>query len=229
MTQQYSSINHLILIIMMGCRQSYPERQFDTFIPMITGNIIVPFKHLPAAYLGLCWLCSFLFELPIDLSLLGCLLFSWVYMRLFMVTKAMSPSQIGDSTPAFALSTFFPERCAPWLDWLSKVTYKFFNMCKLIDGIQACIKKRQLAKAQQKAENRKKALKMLQREVSGKNDEEQVAEGWLCDEEEGQVRDVDDEDDDEESGKKSGKDPSKTDKANEATERKTSSNAEVAK
>lgn len=136
----------------------------------------MPFKALPAAYLGLCWLCAFLFELPIDFSLFGCLFFSWLYMRLFMVTKSTPPNQIGDSTPAFALSTFFPERCAPWLDWLTKVSYKVANMCKLVDGLQSCLKKRQIAKAKAKAENRKKALKMLQNEISKKDDEEEDEE-----------------------------------------------------
>jgi hypothetical protein len=96
LTIPYCSINHLIMIILMGCRQSYPERQLDTFIPFITGNVILSFKQLPIAYLGLCWVFAFLFELPIDLSLLSSLYFSWLYMRLFMVTKSTPPNQIGD-------------------------------------------------------------------------------------------------------------------------------------
>ena len=182
MNVPYCSINHLVLIILMGCRQSFPERQLDTFIPMITSNIVLPFKVLPVGYLLLCWVCAFLFEMPIDFSLLGCMFFSWLYMRLFMITKSMPPNQIGDSTPGFALSTFFPERCAPWLDWLAKVGYKAANMCKLIDALQSCLKKRQIAKAKAKAENRKKALKMLQNEISKKDEE--VADGWACDDDE---------------------------------------------
>ena len=99
----YCSINHLILIVLMGCRQSYPERQLDTFIPFITSNITLPFKHLPMAYMLLCWIFAFLFEIQIDWSLVGCFYFTWVYMRLFAVTKATPLNQIGDSTPAFAL------------------------------------------------------------------------------------------------------------------------------
>ena len=182
MNVPYCSINHLVLIILMGCRQSFPERQLDTFIPMVTSNIVLPFKVLPVGYLLLCWVCAFLFELPIDFSLLGCMFFSWLYMRLFMITKSMPPNQIGDSTPGFALSTFFPERCAPWLDWLAKVGYKAANMCKLIDALQSCLKKRQIANAKAKAENRKKALKMLQNEISKKDEE--VADGWACDDDE---------------------------------------------
>ena len=44
MAQSYCSINHLVVLILMGCRQGYPERQLDTFVPFITDNIIVPFK-----------------------------------------------------------------------------------------------------------------------------------------------------------------------------------------
>ena len=71
----------------MGCRQGYPERQLDTFVPFITDNIIVPFKQLPVFYVLLSWLCSFIFEMQMDFSLVGTLYFSWVYLRLFMSTK----------------------------------------------------------------------------------------------------------------------------------------------
>lgn len=113
MTAPYSSINHLILIVLMGCRQSFPERQLDTFIPFITSNITLPFKMLPVVYILLCWIFAFLFEIQIDFSLIGCFYFTWLYMRLFAVTKATPLEQIGDSTPAFALHTFFPEKVQP--------------------------------------------------------------------------------------------------------------------
>ena len=44
LAQPYCSINHLVLIVLMGCRQSYPERLLDTGIPFVTSNVIVPFK-----------------------------------------------------------------------------------------------------------------------------------------------------------------------------------------
>lgn len=145
----------------MGCRQSYPERQLDTFIPFLTGNIIMPFKQLPMVYMLLCWVFAFIFELNIDFSLFGCLYYSWVFMRLFMVTKSTPPNQIGDATPAFALSTFFPEKAKPWVEWICKVGYKVANMCRLVDAMQSCLKKRQIEKAKQKSQDRKKALEML--------------------------------------------------------------------
>lgn len=103
MAQSYCSINHLIIIILMGCRQSYPERQLDTGVPFITSNVVLPFKQLPVAYVFMCLLCAFIFELGMDFSLVGCLYFSWLFMRLFMVTKQTPPNQIGDSSNAFAL------------------------------------------------------------------------------------------------------------------------------
>jgi hypothetical protein len=137
----------------------------DTYIPFITKNIILPFKHLPVAYMVLCWISAFLFELQIDFSLLGSLYFSWLFMRLFLVTKVQSPSQIGDQTPGFALSQFFPERVQSTIDWLCELVYRLFNACKLVDCIQGCIKKRKVIQAKKKAENRKKALQMLKKEI----------------------------------------------------------------
>lgn len=86
----YCSINHLVIIVLMGCRQAFPERQLDTFVPFVTKNVILAFKHLPATYIVACWVCAFLFELPVDWSLLGSLYFAWVYMRLFMMTKTQA-------------------------------------------------------------------------------------------------------------------------------------------
>lgn len=131
----------------------------------MTSNIILPFKQLPVVYILLCWLGAFIFELPIDLSLFVCLYFAWLYIRLFMVTKSTPPNQIGDSTSAFALSTFFPEKAAPTIDWICKVVYKAANLCRVVDGLQAMLKKRHIAKAKAKAENRKKALEMLEQDI----------------------------------------------------------------
>ena len=154
----YCSINHLIVILLMGLRQSYPERILDTFVPFITGNILVPFSELPTAYVGLCWLCSFIFELPIDLSLCWSAYFSWLFLRLFMVTKGQAPGQVGDQSASFALVTFFPERAAPTVEWMGKVAFKFANLCKLIDAVQSCIISQKIKSAKAKAEDRKKAL-----------------------------------------------------------------------
>ena len=194
MAQSYCSINHLIIIILMGCRQSYPERQLDTGVPFITSNVVLPFKQLPVAYVFMCLLCAFVFELNMDFSLVGCLYFSWLFMRLFMVTKHTPPNQIGDSSNAFALQTFFPEKAQSTVDWLCRVTYKFANLCKLVDGIQACLKSRNIALAKAKAENRKKALKMLQNEIDKKEEDKDDEEADLEQSKSGNLDNTNDED-----------------------------------
>ena len=89
--QTYCSINNLVLIVLMGCRQSFPERHLDTLIPFITGNVTVLFKHLPQIYIGLSLVLAFLFEQDIDWTLLSSVYFIWLYMRLFMRNKASGP------------------------------------------------------------------------------------------------------------------------------------------
>ena len=170
MAQPYCSLNHLVILILMGCRQGYPERILDTGIPFITESIILPFKQLPTFYVFLCWLLAFVFEMSIDFSLFGTLYFSWLFLRFFMVNKQAAPNQVGDVTAAFALTTFFPERAQATVDWIGRVGHKFFNLCKLLDGIQACLRARNVAHAKSKAENRKKALEMLQDEIDKKEE-----------------------------------------------------------
>ena len=89
-----------------------------------------------------------------------------------MVTKQTPPNQIGDSTAAFALATFFPEKAQPWVEWICKICYKVGNMCKFVDAMQSCLKKRQIMNAKKKAEDRKKALEMLKSEINTKEDNE---------------------------------------------------------
>ena len=103
-------------------------------------------------------------------------------MRLFMVTKSTPPNQVGDSSASFALSTFFPEKAHPTIDWIAKVCYKAANLCKVVDACQSCIRSRQVANAKAKAENRKKALEMLQNEIDKKEDD--------CDDNSGDAADL---------------------------------------
>ena len=93
-------------------------------------------------------------------------------MRLFAVTKATPLNQIGDSTPAFALQTFFPEQMQPSIEKVAERTYSLFNACKLISMMQNCLKKKKVKRAAKKAESRKKALEMLDEEIQKKNAED---------------------------------------------------------
>ena len=89
-------------------------------------------------------------------------------MRLFSVTKATPLNQIGDSTPAFALPTFFPEQFQPPVEKVCERVYNLANMCGFIVMIQNCLKRKKIRRANKKAENRKKALEMLDEEIQKK-------------------------------------------------------------
>ena len=97
-------------------------------------------------------------------------------MRLFAVTKATPLNQIGDSTPAFALHSFFPEQAQPSIEKVAERTYNVFNACNLITMMQNCMKKKKVKRAAKKAESRKKALEMLDEEIQKKNTDETADE-----------------------------------------------------
>lgn len=40
----YTSINPVLLTILLGLREFYPERSFDTKIPFIVGNLKISYK-----------------------------------------------------------------------------------------------------------------------------------------------------------------------------------------
>ena len=90
-------------------------------------------------------------------------------MRLFAVTKATPLNQIGDSTPAFALPTFFPEQAQPSIEKICERTYNVFNACNCIVRFQNCLKIKKVKRAAKKAESRKKALEMLDEEIQKKS------------------------------------------------------------
>jgi hypothetical protein len=122
-----------VLVVLMGCSQAFPDRPFDTGIPFITKSVTLPFKHVPMAYLGICFTTAFLFEMAIDWSLLPGLWICWLLMRLVIRTRT-SPMSVGDSSPQFALHTFFPERMRPYLEYLSNLSFSVANSCRLISA-----------------------------------------------------------------------------------------------
>ena len=85
-------------------------------------------------------------------------------MRLFSVTKATPPNQIGDSTPGFALHTFLPEKVQSTIEAICEKTYNVANACSFITMMQNCLKTKNIVKAKKKAD-RKKALEMLDEEI----------------------------------------------------------------
>ena len=56
------------------------------------------------------------------------------------------------------------------------MAYKIANLCKAVDGIQACLRARNVAHAKSKSENRKKAMQMLQNEIDKKEEEKKEDE-----------------------------------------------------
>lgn len=43
-TSGYTSINPILVSILMGLRSLYPESELDTRIPFITGNLLISYK-----------------------------------------------------------------------------------------------------------------------------------------------------------------------------------------
>ena len=88
LNSSYNTLNHLVLIILHGCRQAYPERAFDTGIPFITKNVSWQFKWMPQLYLIACVVGAFIFEMDIDWNLFVSFFSIWFIMRFFSSTLA---------------------------------------------------------------------------------------------------------------------------------------------
>ena len=107
----YTSLIPLIVTLLMGLRQLYPNHSFDTRIPFITGPLLLPFSYLPQLYVLLMYVLWFVLEYPLlEFDLVRfplSLYFSWFYLRFFM-PNPRSPGEVGDASVHFALHTFFP-------------------------------------------------------------------------------------------------------------------------
>ena len=93
---------------------------------------------------------------------------------------------IGDATPAFALSTFFPERAKTTIEKICEITWKVYDSCGLVIKFTAVFKTMpsmpqlaqlpqipQLSKKNDKeksepTDQKKKALQMLEDEIKKK-------------------------------------------------------------
>lgn len=87
MDEGYTSINPILISILLGLRELYADLGFDTRIPFITGNLIVPFRMIPQLYIGLTFFIAFILELQYDFRIIFSLYFTWFYLRFFMKTK----------------------------------------------------------------------------------------------------------------------------------------------
>ena len=107
--------------------------EFDSGIPFISGNIVIPYCILPQVYVLGCLFFSFIFEQPFDLRILVDFYWIWLYLRFFMRTNFNDEVQIGDLSPEFAFTTFFPEKLHRTVEIASDICYAFFNMCGFVN------------------------------------------------------------------------------------------------
>lgn len=116
----------MVLTVIMGLRQLYPERSLDTKIPFITGPLLIPFQILPQLYLAGYYLTCFALELApstyYDLQMPFALYFSWFYLRFLMQGEV-----VGEPGAHFALQTFFPEAYRPKIAELSDSVFQTVN------------------------------------------------------------------------------------------------------
>ena len=87
------------------------KTDFDSGIPFISGNIVIPYAIMPQLYIITNIFVSFIFEQPFDLRILIDFFWIWLYLRFFMrIHYNKDQSQVGDLSAEFALSTFFPQK-----------------------------------------------------------------------------------------------------------------------
>ena len=131
---RYASINIVVIALFLGlCQQTHLKKQkaapafsngvralnfdpfnqvpfkaqFDSGIPFISGNIIIPYQILPQLYIFGTLSIRFLFEQPFDFRVLLDFYWAWFFLRFFMRSK---DGAIGDFSQQFSLSVFFPSR-----------------------------------------------------------------------------------------------------------------------
>ena len=145
---EYCSINFIVIALLLGLRQQANKqvlsnmselqeqtetKEFDSGVPFISGNIIIPYSILPQLYIVASLSVSFLFEQPFDLRILLDFFWIWFYLRFFMRSNV---TQVGDFTPEFAMHTFFPQKLKGPVKIISEVAYAMFNMCGFINWMQ---------------------------------------------------------------------------------------------
>ncbi|TNV79711.1 hypothetical protein FGO68_gene8672 [Halteria grandinella] len=166
LTSGYASLNPLIVSLLMGLRQLYPSRFFDTRIPFITGPLLLPFSSLPQLYLLLVYVLWFVLEYPLlEFDLIRfplSLYFSWFYLR-FIMPNPRGAGEIGDASPHFALHTFFPQSYQPQVQEFSE---RIFTLINESTGAFDYIQRKFKSPLQQSNQiDRKRALKELDEEI----------------------------------------------------------------
>jgi hypothetical protein len=121
---------------------------------------------LPQVYLGLYYALCFFLELGgewYDLRLPFAMYFSWFYLRFLMPNK----TELGDSSDAFALFTFFPYSVRPQV---AAFSYGIFTTINESTGVFDYIQRRFRSPLQNtNVVDRKKALEELDEEIKSLN------------------------------------------------------------
>lgn len=184
---EYGSINLITMALVLGLRQASSHQlvlhrqsqgsaisfsnptiktEFDSGIPFISGNIVVPYAILPQLYMVASLLVAFIFEQPFDLRVLIEFFWVWLYLRFFMrIYASEGEFQVGDLSPEFAVSTFFPQKMEAALNTVSEVSFAFFNMCGFVNMARNWLGRRQEVgevKALESREAPKEAAKSLE-------------------------------------------------------------------
>ena len=83
--------------------------EFDSGIPFISGNIIIPYHLLPQCYIFSTLFVRFIFERPFSMRFLFDFFWVWFYIRFFMKsTNSQGIQEIGDLSPEFQFCLYFP-------------------------------------------------------------------------------------------------------------------------
>lgn len=155
-----------------------------TRIPAITHYLNVKVKDLPLLQCGVQLAFVFLFEEPFLQNLFSTLasFFSvWTMIRLFNKVKD-HPEVVGDSSPAFALSSFLPQRYEGFkgtVDSITDLVWRICNLCGLVGRLQHCFlpatpkpqpkEKKAEAKKNEDLDEEAAALKPEQQDKEGNN------------------------------------------------------------
>jgi len=110
----------------------------------VSGYLNVEVKHVPLIYCGISLIAAFLLEQPVIQQFTQMWLsFAWIWFTIRFLNRTIeNPQQLGDQSPAFALSSFGPSQFKQHLDSASEVTWRIMNLCGLLGRLQQCCKPR---------------------------------------------------------------------------------------
>ncbi|KAL6068171.1 hypothetical protein QOT17_008416 [Balamuthia mandrillaris] len=109
--------------LVVTMKQAHPEREITFFF------VKLRVKQLPMIVFCLSVLMAILFRAPQPFMFWG-LVVSWVYLRFFQ-RQPGNKSVVGDLTPGFSFSSFFPENMQPTMSTIGDIFYNLLRLCRL--------------------------------------------------------------------------------------------------